>query len=123
MGGTRGRRGCRDLDLQLSGNGVQEFGHLRRLAEAGAGRRLHQDVTRDTTVRCIGLGALSYVSKSEGEVHLVAAVRAAAVGDPYTPPALSGLYRAKTQCHTRDLQVRPTAGPGMITRWPHACST
>lgn len=79
------------MDLQLTRNGLQEFGELRRLAEAG--RRIvvySQDGTRDTAVRCIGLGALSYVAKSEGQEHLVAAVRAAAVGDAYTPPVLSG---------------------------------
>lgn len=78
------------MDLQLK-NGVQEFGELRRLAEAG--RRIvvySQDETRDTAVHCINLGALSYVAKSEVKEHLVAAVRAAAEGEPYTPPALSG---------------------------------
>ena len=34
-----------------------------------------------------------------------------------------GLYRAKTRSHPRDLQVHPPAGPGMIMRWPHDCST
>ena len=79
------------MDLKLTRYGVQEFGELRRLAEAG--RRIvvyTQDDTRNTAVHCIRLGALSYVAKSEGREHLVAAVRAAAAGQAYTPPALSG---------------------------------
>lgn len=79
------------LDLQLTFGGLQEFGELRRLAQAG--RRIvvyTQDADRRTAVRCIGLGALAYVDKSEGKEHLVAAIRAAAAGQAYTPPSLSG---------------------------------
>ena len=43
------------LDLQLSGNGVQEFGHLRRLAEAGR-RVVVYTRTSPATPRCAALG-------------------------------------------------------------------
>lgn len=79
------------LDLQLEAHGRQEFAELRRLVDAG--RRVvvyTQDISRDTAVRAVGLGALAVVTKSEGKEHLVAAVVSAAGGLSYTPPALSG---------------------------------
>jgi len=82
------------MDLQLAG-GVPEFGELRRLARAGRRVVVYTgDDSRATAVKCIGLGALAYVVKSEGRAHLVAAVRAAAQGRSYTPPSLSGALAA-----------------------------
>lgn len=79
------------LDLQLTPARGQEFTALRALVDGG--RRVvvyTQDLSRDTAVRCIDIGALAFVTKSEGKEHLVAAVRAAADGRSYTPPTLSG---------------------------------
>lgn len=82
------------MDLQLTG-GAQEFGELRRLTQAGRRVVVYTgDGSRATAVKCIGLGALAYVAKSEGRAHLVAAVRAAADGRAYTPPSLSGAIAA-----------------------------
>jgi DNA-binding NarL/FixJ family response regulator len=78
------------FDLQLKGE-QQEFVELRRLVDSG--RRIvvySQDAHNTTAVRCVELGALAYVTKREGQEHLVAAVRAAAQGLAYTPPSLSG---------------------------------
>lgn len=78
------------FDLQLQRD-QQEFAELRRLIDSG--RRIvvySQDAHNATAIRCIQLGALAYVTKREGQEHLVAAVRAAADGHPYTPPSLSG---------------------------------
>lgn len=78
------------FDLQLQTD-QQEFAELRRLVDSG--RRVvvySQDAHNATAVRCVKLGALAYVTKREGEEHLVAAVRAAAAGSAYTPPSLSG---------------------------------
>jgi transposase len=33
-------------------------------------------------------------------------------------PGVGRLYRAKTRRHAHDLQVHPSAGPGMIKQWP-----
>ncbi|MEU8419760.1 response regulator transcription factor [Micromonospora sp. NPDC048835] len=81
-----------DLGLQ---DGRQAFNDLRRLAES----RRHvvvytQDASSKTAMKCIDLGALAYVTKKEGPQHLVAAIRAAAQGLPYTPPSLSGAIAA-----------------------------
>ena len=36
---------------------------------------------------------------------------------------LRRLYRAKTRSQARDLEIDPSTGQGMITRWPRDCST
>lgn len=93
------------MDLQLSG-GAQEFGDLRRLAQAGRRVVVYTgDGRRTTAVKCIGLGALAFVAKSEGRAHLVAAVHAAAAGRAYTPPSLSGAIAAD------DAADRPRLAP------------
>ncbi len=93
------------MDLHLT-SGAQEFGELRSLAKVG--RRIvvyTGDSSRATAVKCIGLGALAFVAKSEGRAHLVAAIHAAAAGRPYTPPSLSGAIAAD------DAADRPRLAP------------
>lgn len=79
------------LDLQL-GMGGLVFGDLRRLVDAG--RQVIVFSMRDdeeTVVRCLDLGAVTFLTKSEGREHLVEATMAAAAGRSYTPPALAGV--------------------------------
>lgn len=78
------------LDLHLGG-ATPAMPALRRLVEAG--RRVVVYSMRaddETALQCLEIGALSYLTKSEGADHLVQAVRAAAAGQSYTPPALAG---------------------------------
>lgn len=78
------------LDLELV-PGKPEFGELRRLVDSG--RRVivySQHADNATAIRCVDLGALGYLTKREGQDHLVPAIRAAAEGQPYTAPSLSG---------------------------------
>ncbi|OLF09665.1 LuxR family transcriptional regulator [Actinophytocola xinjiangensis] len=68
------------------------FGELRRLVKNR--RRVvvySQHADQETALRCVDLGALAYLTKREGEEHLVPAVRAAAEGRSYTAPTLSGV--------------------------------
>jgi DNA-binding NarL/FixJ family response regulator len=97
------------FDLQLQRD-QQEFLELRRLVDSG--RRIvvySQDAHNATAVRCIQLGALAYVTKREGPEHLVAAVRAAANGLPYTPPSLSGALVADDDPNRPRLTPQETA--------------
>lgn len=78
------------FDLGLTSRNP-EFAELRRLVDNG--RRIvvySQDVDTATAIKCTKLGALAYLTKREGEEHLVPAIRAAAQGRSYTAPALSG---------------------------------
>jgi DNA-binding NarL/FixJ family response regulator len=75
------------LDLELRRQGPN-FGELRRLVDHG--RRVvvySQHVDLAIASKCVDLGALAYLTKREGERHLVRAVRAAAQGLAY--PALA----------------------------------
>jgi DNA-binding NarL/FixJ family response regulator len=83
-----------DLQLDLSG---PAYGNLKWLVDAG--RRVVVSTMRDdqdTALTCLDIGAVSYLTKAEGESHLVAAIHAAAANQPYTPPALAGALGADT---------------------------
>jgi two-component system, NarL family, nitrate/nitrite response regulator NarL len=83
------------LDLQLSDRHTASWDALADLVAAG--RRvvvytMRED--RETALRCLDAGCATFLTKAEGEVHLVAAVRAAAQDLPYVPPALAGAMSA-----------------------------
>jgi DNA-binding NarL/FixJ family response regulator len=83
-----------DLQLDLSG---PAYGELKRLVDAG--RRVVVSTMRDdqeTALTCLDIGAFTYLTKAEGESHLVAAIHAAARNEPYTPPALAGALGTDT---------------------------
>lgn len=71
------------------------FGELRLLVDEG--RRVvvySQHADSGTVLRCVNLGALAYLTKTEGPEHLVPAIQAAADGRPYTAPSLGGVLIA-----------------------------
>jgi two-component system, NarL family, nitrate/nitrite response regulator NarL len=78
------------LDLHLGGS-TPAMAALRRLVEDGRNVVVYSMRADDeTALLCLEIGALSYLTKSEGADHLVQAVRAAAAGQSYTPPTLAG---------------------------------
>jgi DNA-binding NarL/FixJ family response regulator len=84
------------LDLQLDMTGPA-YGELKRLVDAG--RTVVVSTMRDdqeTALTCLDIGAFTYLTKAEGESHLVAAIHAAARHEPYTPPALAGALGTDT---------------------------
>ncbi|GAA5162225.1 MULTISPECIES: response regulator [Amycolatopsis] len=96
------------LDLHLGGP-APALGDLKRLAAAG--RRVVVYSMRaddDIALRCLELGALSYLTKAEGAEHLVEAARAAADGRPYTPPSLAGALAGDRSAHRPALSARET---------------
>ncbi len=79
------------LDLQLRGMREPGWGELTRLVAAG--RRVIVYSMRDderTVLRSLDIGCATYLTKAEGEAHLVAAVLAAVDDQPYLSPALAG---------------------------------
>lgn len=96
------------LDLHLGGP-APALGELRRLVRAG--RRVVVYSMRaddDTALRCLELGALSYLTKAEGAEHLLEATVTAAAGQPYTPPALAGALAGDRSAHRPVLSARET---------------
>jgi DNA-binding NarL/FixJ family response regulator len=84
-----------DLQLDLSG---PAYGELKRLVDMG--RTVVVSTMRDdqeTALTCLDIGAFTYLTKAEGESHLVAAIEAARRQEPYTPPALAGALGTDTR--------------------------
>ncbi|SDJ08266.1 two component transcriptional regulator, LuxR family [Lentzea albidocapillata subsp. violacea] len=78
------------LDLHLGGV-APAMSELRKLVEYGRKVIVYSMRADDEIVlQCLEIGALSYLTKAEGADHLVQAVKAAAAGQSYTPPALAG---------------------------------
>lgn len=78
------------LDLHLGGV-APATSELRKLVEDGRRVVVYSMRADDEIVlQCLEIGALSYLTKAEGADHLVQAVKAAAEGQSYTPPALAG---------------------------------
>lgn len=83
------------LDLQLSGLGGPVWDDLGRLTAAG--RRVVDFTVRDdeqSALRCLEAGCATYLTKAEGERHLVDAVRAVAQDRSFVPPSLAGAMAA-----------------------------
>ncbi|EFL24285.1 LuxR family two component transcriptional regulator [Streptomyces himastatinicus ATCC 53653] len=94
------------FDLQLSDAGPA-FGELRQLVDAG--RQVVVYTMRDeeqTALTCLDLGAATYLTKTEGSRHLVAATLAAARQHPYTPPALAGALGTNARSDRPRLSLR-----------------
>lgn len=90
--------GCRAdvvvFDLQLR-PGPPAFDDLKRLVDEG--RRVvvySQHADASTVLRCLDLGASSYLTKVEGKSHLIPAVQAVAQDRPYAAPSLGGAILA-----------------------------
>jgi DNA-binding NarL/FixJ family response regulator len=83
------------LDLHLTDRRTPAWNDLTELVAAG--RRVVVYTMRDdrrTALRCLDAGCATFLTKTEGEEHLVAAVLAAAQDQPYVPPALAGAMSA-----------------------------
>ncbi|MEU2100159.1 response regulator [Streptomyces globisporus] len=94
------------LDLQL-GETVLAFSSLRRLVDAG--RQVVVYSMRDdekTALTCLDLGAATFLTKSEGQEHLVEATLAAADERPYMPPALAGALGTNARADRPQLSSR-----------------
>jgi DNA-binding NarL/FixJ family response regulator len=104
------------LDLQLDITGPA-YGDLKRLVDAGRQvvvYTMRED--RETALSCLDIGAFTYLTKAEGEDHLVAAIHAAASNTPYTPPALSGALGTDTRAHRPKLTQRQI---DVLLEWFH----
>ncbi|AJE85274.1 LuxR family transcriptional regulator [Streptomyces albus] len=96
------------LDLHLGGP-APALSELRRLAEAG--RRVVVYSMRaddDIALKCLELGALSYLTKAEGAEHLLEAAATAASGRAYTPPSLAGALAGDRSTDRPVLSARET---------------
>jgi DNA-binding NarL/FixJ family response regulator len=104
------------LDLQLGVDGLA-YGNLKRLVDAGRQVVVYtMRDDRDVALACLDIGAFTYLTKAEGEDHLVAAIQAAAANKPYTPPALSGALGTDTRANRPRLAPREV---DVLLEWFH----
>src|SRR5690606_24994965 len=95
------------LDLLLAPDHPECFGDLRRLADAG--RRVIVYTMREdeqVALTCLALGAFTFLTKAEGQPHLVDATIAAAPERPSIAPARAGPPDADTRSHRPPLTAR-----------------
>ncbi|MFD7029271.1 response regulator [Streptomyces sp. NPDC059917] len=79
------------FDLCLVTKNVFEFHELRQLVSSGRKVVVFSgEVSAEVIRTCGRLGAMSFVTKEEGEKHLINAIRAAAEGLTYTAPRHAG---------------------------------
>ncbi|MGE0214214.1 response regulator [Mycolicibacterium sp.] len=76
------------LDLQIEGS-RPDFDTLKRLVDAGRRVIVYSHITADEVIlRCLELGAVTYLAKSEGKRHLIEAIHSAHSGTPYVGPRM-----------------------------------
>lgn len=77
------------IDPQVEGN-RPEFDTLRKLCDAGQCVVVYSDMFSDEVIlTSLDFGAVTYLVKSEGMRHLIAAIQAACTADPYVGPAMA----------------------------------
>ncbi|MGP4058408.1 DNA-binding response regulator [Mycobacterium sp. 4D054] len=76
------------LDLQIEGH-RPDFETLSRLADRDQRVIVYSHITADEVIlRCLDLGAVTYLVKSEGKRHLIEAVHSAHTATPYVGPRM-----------------------------------
>ncbi|HEU5475331.1 MAG TPA: response regulator [Actinophytocola sp.] len=104
-----------DLQLDVSG---PAYGDLKRLVDAGRQVVIYSmRADRETVLTCLDIGGFTYLTKAEGEDHLVAAIQAAAAHTPYTPPVLSGAFGTDNRPHRPQLSPRESE---VLLEWFHS---
>jgi DNA-binding NarL/FixJ family response regulator len=104
------------LDLNVEENQAISYRTtVRRLVDAGRKVIVYtmQD-NQEVALTCLELGVCAFVTKAEGDHHLVAATIAAAENRPYLPPALAGAMAASRQPQQPQLSDRERE---VLTRW------
>lgn len=77
------------IDPQLDGN-RPEFHTLRKLCDAGQCVVVYSDMSADEVIlTSLDFGAVTYLVKSEGKRHLIAAIEAACTEVPYVGPTMA----------------------------------
>jgi len=104
------------FDLQLDRTGPA-YADLKRLVDAGRQVVVYSGRSdRETVLTCVDIGAFTYLTKAEGEEHLVAAIQAAACSGTYTPPMLSGAFGTDDRPHRPRLAPREKE---VLLEWFH----
>lgn len=86
------------LDLQIDGN-KPAFESLQQLCQGGHRVIVYSHLTNEEVIlQCLDLGAVTYLAKSEGRMHLIEAIHAAASTTAYLGPLMArALFNDSTE--------------------------
>ena len=77
------------LDLELRSR-QPDFDTLAAVVDSGHTAITYTHLENDEIIlRCLDIGAVTYLAKSEGQHHLIEAIRAATTGEPYVGPRMA----------------------------------
>lgn len=94
------------LDLEFRSR-RPEFDALASVVDAGHTVIVYSHLESDEVIlRCMDLGASTYLSKGEGQQHLIEAIQAAASGDPYIGPRMAAAIWADSSVGRPGLTAR-----------------
>jgi two-component system, NarL family, nitrate/nitrite response regulator NarL len=96
------------LDLQFGdGNPLASVETVRVLTDAGYRVIVYSMRGNASTILdCLEEGAVTYLTKSEGRAHMVAAIEAAVTDCPYVSPSMAGAMSDDTRAHRPKLSPR-----------------
>lgn len=95
------------LDLLLRSKTTPAYADLRELVDDGRNVIVYSMREDDeATLTCIDIGASSYLTKTEGQDHLVDAIHAVAHDLPYVSPAMAGALSGDTRAGRPRLSIR-----------------
>ncbi len=98
------------LDLELRSR-QPDFEALTAIVDAGHAVVMYTHLENDEIIlRCLDIGAVTYLGKSEGQHHLIEAIRAASTGEPYVGPRMAAALWAdattgRPRLSERELEV------------------
>jgi DNA-binding NarL/FixJ family response regulator len=94
------------FDLQIDGN-KPSFDILRALCDGGHRVIVYSHINADEVIlQCLDLGAITYLVKSEGRVHLIEAVHSASSATPYMGPRMARALLNDNNAHRPNLSER-----------------
>jgi DNA-binding NarL/FixJ family response regulator len=77
------------LDLELKSR-QPDFSAIERVTTAGHRTLVYSHIVHDEVIlRCLDLGAAAYIAKTEGQGHLIDAIRATATDESYVGPRMA----------------------------------
>ncbi|PEG53364.1 response regulator transcription factor [Mycolicibacterium diernhoferi] len=94
------------VDLELT-NRKPDFAALERIVDAGHRVVVYSHLEHNEVIlRCLDLGAVTYLVKSEGKRHLMEAVQSAASDTPYVGPRMAGALHSDSAVGRPSLAAR-----------------
>lgn len=84
------------VDLELTSR-KPDFEALERITSAGHRVVVYSHIEHNEVIlRCLDLGAVTYLVKSEGKRHLIEAIESAGTDTPYVGPRMAGALHSDT---------------------------